>query len=236
MTNHAVLIGLLIFFAAAAAFVLLHSKGEQLVNRNKPKPDLADPAKWTIGPIVNGENDSVNMPLHPGPGMLIDFATPSSEPHYVTVDYGSLAGKTRIIMRFKYEGGPILSRDGTAPATVCLYVQRVFDDWRAIDSDPYKDSDTESYRWFATPNSVTLTAPGEYEIIASNSDLWTALIYSESQGAPPKGKPEAFKKAWDNANAVGFVFGGGTSDTAGWGHGAKAQQPAKITITIFDVG
>ena len=39
-----------------------------------------------------------------------------------------------------------------------------------------------------------------------------------------------FKQAIDNAGAVGFVFGGGTSDDAGWGHGMKTANPSKISF------
>jgi len=224
-------LGIIVVVGLALLLFFLTSPGQHLVDVLRPKPDFTNPDKWTIGPIVNGENKSLNMPLHPGPGFVIDMPRPECQPHYVTADYGSLQGRTRITLKGRVEGGPLFAKDGVSQASICLYFQRQFDDWWAIDSDPYKDTDTESYRWYATSKALLPLVAGEFKLSASVTDLWTAVLYSKSQGTPPKGKPGAFKKAWDNAGEVGFVLGGGD----GWGHGIMSPNPSRIIVTSFEV-
>lgn len=226
MTTHTVLIGLGIFFVLAAAFALLRSKGEVLFNQVRAKPDLTNPKNWTIGPIVNGENASLNMPLHPEPGFVINMPRPDCQPHYVTIDYGSLKGKSRITMTGRIEGGPLFAKDGSGQASLCLYFQRQFDDWRAIQSDPPQLSDTETFRWFATGNAILPLVEGPFTLTASFTDKWTALQYSDSIT-----KPEAFRAAMDAAGEIGFVLGGGD----GWGHGIMAPNPTKIIVTGYRI-
>ena len=226
-----VLIGLaaLLFFRTAP--------GEKLVDNLRPKPNLGDPASWTIGPIVNGENASLNMPLHPdgreqpGPGFVINMPHPENQPHYITTDYGALTGKTRVTIRGHIEGGPVLFKDGVSSATMCLYFQRQFDDWRAIQSDPPQLSDTETFRWYATGSALLSLAQGSFTLTASFSDKWTAVQYSDSIS-----KPEAFKAAMATAGEVGFVLGGFAPDgSGGWGHGVTALTPAKIVVAEFRI-
>ena len=227
MTTHAVLIGLGIFLVLAAAFALLRGKGEVLFNQVRAKPNLADPNNWVIGPLYNDQpNPSLNMPLHPAPGFVIDMPRPDCQPHYVTANYGALTGKTRITMTGRIEGGPLFAKDGTSQASICLYFQRQFDDWRAIQSDPPQLSDTETFRWYATGNAVLPLVEGPFTLTAAFTDKWTAVQYSDSLS-----KPEAFKAAIDAAGEVGFVLGGGD----GWGHGIMAAKPARIIVTSFEI-
>lgn len=225
MTTQTVLIGLGVFIALAAAFALLRSRGEVLFNQMRAKPDLTDTNNWVIGPIYNDQpNPSINMPLHPGAGFVIDMPTPGCEPHYVTVNYGALTGKTRITMMGRIEGGPLFAHDGTSQASLCLYFQRQFDDWRATESVPPQDSDTETFRWFATGSALLPLVAGQFTLTAAFTDKWTALQYSDSLS-----RPSAFKAAMDAAGEVGFVLGGGD----GWGHGIMSPNPTKITVTSF---
>ena len=236
MTKHTFLIGLGIFFVLAAAFALLRSRGEVLFNQMRAKPDLTDPNNWTIGPIVNGDNASLNMPLHPEPGFVISMPTPSNQPHYVTIDYGSLKGKSRITMTGRVEGGPLFAHDGSSQASLCLYFQRQFDDWSAtvVPEPGYGSGETnqgtEYYRWFATGSALLPLVADPFEISVNLSDKWTALRAESLDSLTGMGA-KMFKDAIDNAGEVGFVLGGGD----GWGHGIMAAKPARIIITSFEI-
>ena len=220
--------------AAVLIAIKLKAKTVTLVNESRPRPNLADPNSWVIGPVYNNQpNPSIGMPLHPevGPdGFVIDLK-PGREVHYVTANYLSLHGKTKISMKGRIEGGPLFAKDGVSPASLCLYFQRLGDDWQAIDSDPYSDRDTESYRWWATPKALMPLVAGPFELSASFTDKWTAVQYSESIGDPPAGKPKVFQASMDNAGEVGFTFGGGT----GWGHGVISPAGAKIIVESFEI-
>jgi hypothetical protein len=70
-----------------------------------------DASAWEIGPITPTRNYSVNMPLTPSPhpdGWSFDFPQPDSAAghvHYLTLKHGSLSGKSRIVLRYRIEGG-----------------------------------------------------------------------------------------------------------------------------------
>jgi hypothetical protein len=229
VTNHSLLLFLPLLLAGLGLFYFLRSdKGRQLIDQHRQKPDLTDPNSWIIGPIYNDQpNPSLNMPLHPVAatgGFALDMPTPDCQPHYVTANYGSLTGKTRITMTGRIEGGPLFAKDGKSQASLCLYFQRQFDDWRAIQSDPPQDSDTETFRWYATGSALLPLVAGPFTLTAEFTDKWTAVQYSDSLT-----KPGAFKAAVDNAGEVGFVLGGGD----GWGHGIMAPNPTKIIVTGY---
>ena len=69
-----------------------------------------DPEAWVIGPVIRGRNYSEGMPLHPSPGpeggWHIDLPRAPGSVHYVTFRHGSLAGKRRIVMRYRVETEP----------------------------------------------------------------------------------------------------------------------------------
>lgn len=197
-----------------------------------PPPVLnpMSPQNWEIGPIVPGYgNYSVGMPLQPSAhadGWAIDFPQPNSSVghvHYVTMRHGSLSGKTRIVMRFRIEAAPdvkIVPRNfPDSPGMLTLYFQRAGDNWSA--SGPY-----ETYRWWATPRTITPLAAGEYEVIARFDENWTAILTSSAFTNPP-----AFQAALANADRVGFTLGGGD----GFGHGVYATGPARLVVTSFTV-
>src|SRR5687767_14808745 len=62
-------------------------------------------AEWVIGPVIRGRNHSEGVPLHPTPrrggGWQIDLPQRPSGVHYVTFPHGSLADKSRIVMRYR---------------------------------------------------------------------------------------------------------------------------------------
>ena len=143
--------------------------------------------------------------------------------NYVTVHHGSLAGKHRIVMRYRVETAPgarIVPRtDPNAPSIITLYFQQRGDNWSG--RGPF-----ETYRWYATFAKQMPISPGTHEIVAPFSGKWTAVMTSSSYS-----NPGGFRRALANADQVGFVLGGGD----GFGHGVFATGPARIIVTDFRV-
>jgi hypothetical protein len=188
-----------------------------------------EPSLWDIGPIVNGVNSSVGMPLHPmshPEGWVIELPQPTpaaGHANYVTTRFGSLVGKTRIKMRYRIEvaeGQRIAPyKAPESPAILTLFFQRVGDNWSA-------QGKYETYRWWASFKSHISLITGQYEIDASLSENWTAVLTSSAQG-----NNAAFMDAVINAERVGFTLGGGD----GLGHGIFATGPARIIVTEFEL-
>lgn len=185
-----------------------------------------NPNAWVIGPMIRGRSYSRGMPLHPSPGpgraWHIDLPQAPGSVHAVTFRHGSLAGKRRIVMRYRIEAAPgvqILSR--TAPVGTGLitpYFQRAGDNWSARGR-------YEAYRWYGT-FATKQAVPGEHVIIAPLNGNWTAVERSSALT-----NPAGFADAVANADQVGFVLGGG----AGYGKGVYATGPARLVITDFRV-
>jgi hypothetical protein len=187
------------------------------------EPDASD---WVIGPIIKGRNYSVRMPLHPMPmrngAFYIDLPRHPASVHYVTFPHGSLAGKSRIVMRYRIVADPGVqfhaSTDPGSPGIITPFFQRAGDNWTA--RGPY-----EAFRWYGTFATKPL-ATGEHVIVAPLNAKWTAVqtsnAYTNSAG---------FRDAVANADQVGFVLGGGT----GYGHGAYATGRARLIVTRFSV-
>jgi hypothetical protein len=187
-----------------------------------------DARAWTIGPIVRGRNYSEGVPLHPSPsrggGWHIDLPQAPGSLHYVTFRHGSLAGKRRIVMRYRidadrgvrihpYKGGPAFA------SVITLYFQRGGDNWSGRGR-------FETYRWYATFASKMPIVPGEHVMVAPLNGRWTAV------GASTAGtNPAAFQAAVAGADQVGFVLGGGD----GYGHGVYATGRARLTVTDFRI-
>ena len=192
-----------------------------------PAANASDPSAWVIGPIIKGRNYSRGMPLHPTPSRNgwwhIDLPRPPGSVHYVTFPHGSLAGKRRIVMRYRVEtdrGVRIAPpSDPNGPSIITLYFQRSGDNWSGRGR-------FETYRWFATFASQSPIRPGEHQIVAPLNANWTAIETSSARTAP-----EAFREALANADQVGFVLGGGD----GYGHGVFATGRARLTMTDFRV-
>ena len=187
----------------------------------------AEPGEWTIGPIVRGRNYSRGMPLHPTPrrggGFVIDLPEAPGSVHYVTFRHGSLAGKRRIVMRYRIEAAPgvrIVPRTNPAQASMITpFFQRSGDNWTA--RGPY-----EAYRWYATFATQSQLRPGTFEMVAPLNGNWTAVETSSART-----NPGGFRDALANADQVGFVLGGGD----GYGHGVYATGPARLIVTEFRV-
>ncbi|MGI8981436.1 MAG: hypothetical protein ACR2FY_19595 [Pirellulaceae bacterium] len=208
----------------------------------KPVPpatgaDPMDPDVWEIGPLINGKNYSVNMPLNPSPhpngGWYFDISYPTAEAghvHYVTFKHGSLSGKTRIVMRYRLEMDegvrliPAKEPDTTHfHSMLTMYFQRRGDDWSGRGK-------YETYRWWATFATVTpiprALPTGEHELSVPLEGNWTAVQTSSATTSPKK-----FQEAIRDAERVGFTFGGGD----GYGHGVYATGPARFVVTHFEV-
>jgi hypothetical protein len=215
------------FRAAAFALLPLAACGDTSPANAAPAGDPRDASAWTIGPIVDGRNHSVGMPLRPTPrrggGWQIDLPRAPGSVHYVTFRHGSLAGKTRIRMRYRIEADPgvriLPSTDPNLPSILTLYFQRAGDNWRARGR-------FETYRWYATFASHSPLRPGTFEIVAPLSGAWTAVGTSTARSAPA-----AFRDAAAEAEEVGFVLGGGD----GYGHGVFATGRARLIVTEFAV-
>ena len=212
--------------AALAAFAFLAACGDQAEASADPA-GASNPRAWTIGPIIRGRNYSVNAPLHPAPrrggGWQIDLPRAPGSVHYVTFRHGPLAGKRRIVMRYRIEAAPgtrlLASSDLRSPGMITLYFQRRGDSWSGRGR-------FETYRWYATFATQTPTGPGTYVIVAPLDGPWTAV---ETSRAPTS--PAAFREAIAEADQVGFVMGGGD----GFGHGVSATGPARLIVTSFRV-
>ena len=188
---------------------------------------MPNASAWTIGPITNRGNYSRGVPLHPvpGPGRAwhIDLPGPGGSVNYVTYRHGSLAGKRRIIMRYRIEAAPgvrIVPRTAPgSPSIITLYFQRGGDNWSGRGR-------FEAFRWYASFASQSPISAGEHVIVAPLSGNWTAVERSSARN-----NPAAFRDALANADEVGFVLGGGN----GYGHGVFATGPARLVITDFRV-
>jgi hypothetical protein len=182
---------------------------------------------WTIGPIIRGRNYSRGMPLHPAPSAngqwRIDLPSAPGSVHYVTFRHGSLAGKRRIVMRYRVEAAPgvriVPSTAPDLPSIITLYFQRAGDDWSGRGR-------FETYRWYATFASQSPITPGEHVLVAPLDGAWTAIERSSARTAPA-----AFRAATAAADQVGFVLGGGD----GYGHGVHATGRARLIVTSFRV-
>ena len=182
---------------------------------------------WTIGPVIRGRNYSHEMPVSPTAGprgsFHIDLPRAPGSVHYVTFPHGPLAGKSRIVLRYRIEAGSgvrIAPRNHPAEmrALITPYFQRRGDSWSGRGR-------FETYRWYATFASRALT-PGTFEIVAPLDARWTAVERSDALGARA-----AFRDAIADADQIGFVLGGGD----GYGHGVYATGRARLVVTDFRV-
>lgn len=186
-------------------------------------------ASWEIGPTIRGRNHSVGLPPSPVPfsrGWYFDFPYPhvgAGHVHYVTFDPGPLAGKSRIVVRYRVEAAGnvrfIPRENPSAPATVSLYLQRQGDSWSG--------GRHEFFRWYAPTRTVTQISPGEHEMIVSLRDpLWTSV-----RGRPTWQNPAAFEAALAETDRMGLVFG----STEARGHGVYSTGPARFRLISFQV-
>jgi hypothetical protein len=213
--------------ATLVALVILAACGDRAEAGANSATSASDPQAWVIGPVIRGRNYSEGMPLHPYPGRnsswYIDLPRAPGSVHYVTFRHGSLAGKRRIVMRYRIQADPgvriLPSTAPNLPSIITLYFQRSGDNWSGRRS-------FETYRWYATFASHSPITPGEHVLVAPLTGAWTAVERSSARN-----NPVAFRDSVDDADQVGFVLGGGD----GYGHGVFATGPARLTVLEFRV-
>jgi len=186
---------------------------------------------WEIGPIIRGKNYSQGMPLRPQPtrtGWTFDFPAPDAargHVHYVTFRPGSLAGKSRIRVRYRIDAPRgtrfVPQENPDLPAALSLYLQRRGDTWSA-------KGRYEHYRWFSPATTVRALAPGEYEMSVRLDDPDWISVMGRTSGS----NPDAMRAALVDADRLGLTFGalGGPR-----GHGVFATAPARFTLLAFDI-
>lgn len=217
----------MLFRTAILAAFFLAACGNGSEASAQPAGGASNPQAWVIGPIVRGRNYSRGVPLHPAPrrggGFQIDLPQAPGSVHAVTFRHGSLAGKRRIVMRYRVEaarGASLLAAsDGRSPSMITLYFQRSGDNWSGRGR-------FEAYRWYATFATQTPLTPGDHVMVAPLDGAWTAVETSRAGT-----NPVAFRQALAAADQVGFVLGGGD----GFGHGIFATGPARLIVTDFRV-
>jgi hypothetical protein len=184
---------------------------------------------WQIGPVIQGRNYSVGMPRAPipaGRGWYFDFPYPhpgAGHVNYVTFNPGSLAGKSRIVVRYRVDASPgvrfVPRRHPEQPATISLYFQRRGDNWGG-------SGQFEHFRWFAPAAAVREIRPGVHEMSVSLRDGWTSVL-----GRRAANNPWAFDAAIRETASVGLLFG----TAGGRGHGVYATGPSRFTLISFRI-
>lgn len=185
---------------------------------------------WEIGPVIRGKNYSQGMPPRPRPtpnGWSFDFPTPNAgagHVHYVTFRPGSLAGKSRVVIRYRVDAKQgtrfVPQEDQDLPAIVSLYFQQRGDSWTA-------KGRFEHYRWYAPDATVRELAPGEREMIVRFDDpQWTSV-----QGKTSGSNPGALEQSLAEVDRIGLVFGSARAR----GHGVFATAPARFTLLSFRI-
>jgi hypothetical protein len=212
--------------ATLAAFAFLAACGIESEATAQPAA-ASNPGAWTIGPIIRGRNYSVGAALHPtarrGGGWQIDLPRAPGSVHYVTFPHGPLAGKRRLVMRYRVEAARgvrlLAASDGRSAGMITFYFQRRGDNWSGRGR-------FETYRWYATFATQSPLTPGDHVMAAPLDGAWTAVETSSARTSPA-----AFRQALAAADQVGFVLGGGD----GFGHGVTATGPARLIVTDFRV-
>jgi hypothetical protein len=209
-------------------------------NDNPPPRGVSMNANaWRIGPIIDGQDYSVGMPLHPtteGAGWRFDFPNscdrqPDCSVHYVTTGAGGLkpTPSQSVTAKFTITASSdavfncqIIKNnpegyDPNDPPETNLFLQHTGDDWSGV-------GPAEFYRYFAYPERMKL-GPGTYTVsVPLTPDKWISVT----------GKPADAKMADTlvNLGAVGLVFGG-----CGYaGHGVQiAQGSARFVLSAFSI-
>jgi hypothetical protein len=182
-----------------------------------------DPARWQIGPIINGQSYSPGMPSQPtADGTGWSFTFPARDGvHYVTTPLsGSLVGRTTVQARFAIAGtGRLVPTRGPRPARVRLFLQRRGDTWAA---------DYEFYRWWSVP-SVELVVPEEHELKAALVPVqWLSVLGKRGDHPLAAGQ---FAAAIADLQAVGQTFGGMFA-----GHGVfVVDGTSRFTLMSYEI-
>lgn len=225
MTTQAALVIVLVLALLVYSYIVKREKTPD----EAPAKNLMDPSGWQIGPIMQGQNMSVGMPLHPSPhpdGWSADIPYPNAEAghaHYFSVPTDRLTGKVGVRFKGRFEKEAWVKLVPTkfpgSPWIATPFFQRRGDDSSG-------EGEYESYRWFASFASRIDMEAGDFEFDVRFTQNWTAIQTSSREN-----NPTAYQAALDNAGRIGFVLGGGD----GLGHGVYATGPCRLVITEFNV-
>lgn len=177
------------------------------------KRDLANPKSWGLW-------FGKGLPKHPEKhpeGWSFDLGG-DKEVHYLTAPYGSLRGKTKLTVKGRIEGGPIIGRGG-GESVMAMFFQRKMDDWTDA---------CQFFRWWSGSTVISPIVEGPFEMVF---DL-VPKGCSSMEGKTAEEYPGKFNAAKNCAGMVGMTFGG-VGD--GYGHGAKSVGPAKVIIHSYVV-
>lgn len=230
MTDH-IIFAAVIFAALAAMFVLTRKEPPSLEKQQDALPpgDLMRADSWQIGPVIGDKSRSVGMPLHPtqdGASWYFDMGE-GQDVHYVTARCAPLAGKSRIIMRYRVEPldegaflcGSNLKGEcpGNGPTAVTLYFAHRLNNWMG-----------DGLRWWATFATRWLPKGADQaEIIAPLDARWTSVDDFDSESAPG-----AFADSKEETERVGFTF----TNCTGFGHGAQSVDGrVRFRVLAFSI-
>jgi hypothetical protein len=180
-------------------------------NNDAPPP----PVQQTAACPVWTAQHSPSMPDCVG----MSFKFPQRDgAHYFVRKAPALRLGQKITIKFNLEGTGRLVPVGTGdepPARLRLFIQRKGDTLMA---------DHEDYRWWSEP--IDLTEMGWKSITVEI----TPALWSQVFGRNGATRPDAFRRAIEDAAHVGFTFGGMFA-----GHGVKAIGDVTLTITQYTV-
>lgn len=182
-------------------------------------PSLMEPDRWTIGPVIDGTNYSVGMPLRPSAtdGWSFDFPAPPGSVHYVTTPAPSLMVGQSITITFEIRGtgGLRAVQRVPKPGLLRLHIQREGDDWTG-------EGEYQHYRFWSRPIRLS---PGIRKLTVPLEPVhWTGVFGRKNR--------LGFEAAVENAALVGFSFG---HSAAGHGVYRTSAKPVRFILKSFTV-
>jgi hypothetical protein len=175
------------------------AKRAQLGYGSGPIIPTPQPSGWSIGPVINGQNFSKNMPASTPDGSFTFPLSPGS------VNYVTKLHNFAYSLSIAYEiiGGPIKPEEvPEGLATLALYMECYDNDWQR-----------DGGRWWSQPQRGMLT-PGLHGLtVPLAAEQWTTVSSA--------GSPELFAASLPKVVRAGFTFGG----PDGAGHGVFAVNP-----------
>ena len=221
--------------AAIGALMLAVTACSPSSNTPQPTPPVPAPAAismaagaWTIGPVINGVNYSVGMPLHPtqtGSGFSFVFPGSGGAVNYVTTTLVSLHLTTSVTMQYQItlSAGAALTCDvpnaaaansASGKPTLALFIQQPGDNWSA--AGPYN-----YFRWYGAGGAIPAKS-GIYTVtLPLTIAHWSAV-------EAPAGTQAQLSGAAMNVGTIGVTFGG----CGGAGHGV-AMKTGTATFTVL---
>jgi len=169
-----------------------------------------DPNAWLIGPIIQGINYSIGMPLHPSSPWQFTFPQPPGEVDYLMARPGGSLDFSYVRLEFEITGGdgPFVEAETSNPGLLRLIIQYGADDWVSPNG-----------RFWSEPIALQ---EGHYILtVPLDPARWTN-VYGQHDAA-------GFSSVLAFPGNVGFTFGGNFA-----GHGVWSEDPALFSLVDFD--